>query len=89
MKDTDESDVADVVWYVPLHPRAVVSGALLAYMLWKSASGSQPCPGVSDCEEREAELPATHCLPYRWAYSDRMYPRPMVYMRIVVLDELR
>ena len=44
--------------------------------------------GVSDCEEREAELPATHCLPYRWAYSDRVYPGPMVYMRIVVLDEV-
>ena len=41
---------------------------------------------VSDCEKSGAEFPATHRLPYRWAYSDRVYPGPVVYMRIVVFN---
>ena len=30
VNDTDERDIADVVWYVHLFPRAVVFGALLS-----------------------------------------------------------
>ena len=69
-------------------PRAVVSGALLAYSRANLLPAFGRVQSVSDCEESGAKFPAAHRLPYRWAYSDRVYPRPVVYMRLVVFDEI-
>ena len=57
--DTDESDVADIVWYVPLFPRAVVSGAQPGQSCANLLPALSRVQKVSACEERRAELPAT------------------------------